>query len=160
MSKSLIEIYADELRFLIDLKQSVGIVNNRIHDKLALIAIEKLRVLHPDIACEYHGAGAGGIDIVGIGKDGSKKLIAEVKTTHTSATVGLRGPQKNAIARDLERLTKVPGDIKRYLIVISEHTKNAIEKQIKPHENFPLVKVIDAIGLVDLPAPRETDENE
>ena len=160
MTKSLIEIYTDELRFLIDLKQSVGIINNRIHDKLAWIAIEKLRVLHPDVSCEYHGAGAGGIDIVGIGKDGSKKLIAEVKTTHTSATVGLRGPQKNAIERDLDRLTKVEGDLKRYLIVISEYTKKAIEKQIKPHEKFPLVEVIDAIGPVDLPPPSETEENE
>lgn len=161
MPKSRIDIYTDELRFLIDLKQSVGIINTRIHDKLAWIAIEKLRVLHPDITCEYHGAGAGGIDIIGLGKeDGSKKLIAEVKTTHTSATVGLRGPQKNAIERDLERLTKVPGELKRYLIVISEHTKNAIEKQIRPREKFPLVTVIDAIGRVDLPSPTETDDNE
>ena len=102
----------------------------------------------------------GGIDIVGIAKDGSKKLIAEVKTTHMSATVGLRGPQKNAIERDLERLTKVRGNLRRYLIVISEHTKKAIEKQIRAREKFPLVTVIDAIGPVDLPALRETDESE
>ena len=33
MTESLIDIYTDELRFLIDLKQSVSIVNHRIHDK-------------------------------------------------------------------------------------------------------------------------------
>src|SRR6266496_1106621 len=49
MTRALIDIYADELRFLIALKQSVGILNNRIHDKLSLIAIEKLRGFHPAI---------------------------------------------------------------------------------------------------------------
>jgi hypothetical protein len=47
MTKSRIDIYTDELRFLIVLKQSVSILNNRIHDKLSLIAIEKLKGLHP-----------------------------------------------------------------------------------------------------------------
>lgn len=159
MTKSLIDIYTDELRFLIDLKQSVGIVNNRIHDKLALIAIEKLHGLHPEITCQYHGAGAGGIDIIGIAADGTKKLIAEVKTTHTSSTVGLRGPQKNAIERDLKPLSDEPGDLKRYLIVISKETKNAVEKQIRHREKYPRVTVIDAIGLIQSP-PEATDEDE
>jgi hypothetical protein len=84
MFKSRIDIYTDELRFLIALKQSVGILNNRIHDKLASIAIEKLRGFHPDITdFQYGGAGAGGIDILGFAADGTKRLIAEVKTTHT-----------------------------------------------------------------------------
>jgi hypothetical protein len=113
MAKSLIDIYTDELRFLIALKQSVTILNNRIHDKLSLIAIEKLRVGHPDIIFKYGGAGAGGIDIVGFAPDGTKKVIAEVKTTHTSDTVGLRGPQKRAIERDLQRLTNEPGELIR-----------------------------------------------
>lgn len=89
MAKSLIDIYSDELQFLITLKQSIGILNNRIHDKLALIAIEKLKKLHPDITFEYRGAGAGGIDILGFASNGIKKLITEVKTTHTSEAVGL-----------------------------------------------------------------------
>jgi hypothetical protein len=160
MTKSLIDIYSDELRFLIALKQSVGILNNRIHDKLALIAMEKLRGLHPDITFEYHGAGAGGIDILGFAIDRTKKIIAEVKTTQKSETVGLRGPQKRAIEHDLKRLTDEPGDVKRYLIVISEQTKNAVQKQIKPAERFPHVTVIDAIGLVELVRPDETDETE
>lgn len=160
MAKSLIDIYSDELRFLIALKQSVGILNNRIHDKLSLIAIEKLRAFHPEITFQYGGAGAGGIDILGFAPDGTKKLIAEVKTTHTSETVGLRGPQKRAIERDFQRLTDELGDIKRYLVVISKQTKNAIEKQIRPHERFPLVTVLDAIGLVELVRPEVTEEEE
>lgn len=157
MTKSLIDIYTDELRFLIALKQSVGILNNRIHDKLSLIAIEKLRGFHPEITFK---AGAGGIDILGFTADGTKKLIAEVKTTHTSETVGLRAPQKRAIERDLQRLTDEPGDFKRYLIVISEQTKNAVEKQIRPRERFPDVTVIDAIGLVELVRPEAIEEDE
>jgi len=160
MTKSLIDIYTDELQFLINLKQSVTILNNRIHDKLSLIAIEKLKGLHPEIKFEYGGAGAGGIDILGFAPDGTKKVIAEVKTTHTSETVGLRGPQKRAIERDLQRLTDEPGDVKRYLIVISEQTKNAVEKQIKPSERFPLVTVIDAIGLVERVALEAEEEED
>ncbi len=159
MAKSLIDIYTDELRFLIALKESVSILNNRIHDKLSLIAIEKLRARHPEITFRYGGAGAGGIDILGFASDGTKKLIAEVKTTHTSDT-GLRSPQKRAIERDFQRLTNEPGELKRYLVVISEQTKNAVEKQIKPSERFPLVTVIDAIGLVEPVRPEAIEEEE
>jgi len=60
----------------------------------------------------------------------------------------------------LQRLTDEPGDFKRYLIVISEQTKNAVEKQIRPHEKFPHVTVIDAIGLVEIVRPEETEEDE
>ena len=137
MTKSLIDIDADELRFLLKLKESVGILNNRIHDNLALIAMEKLRGLHPEINCQYRGAGAGGIDILGFAADGARKLIAEVKTTHTSDTVGLRGPQKNAIERDLKRLSDEPGDVTRYLIVISAQTKNAVESRLNLARNIP-----------------------
>jgi hypothetical protein len=158
MAKSLIDIYTDELQFLIALKQSIGILNNRIHDKLALIAIEKLKTLHPEITFEYRGAGAGGIDILGFAANGTKRLVAEVKTTHTSEAVGLRGPQKRAIERDLQRLTDEPGKFKRYLIVISKQTKNAVEKQIKPRERFPQVIVLDAIGPVGFVEPDPVED--
>jgi hypothetical protein len=71
----------------------------------------------------------------------------------------LRGPQKNAIERDLKRLSDEAGDFTRYLIVISAQTKNAVEKQIRPGEKYPNVTVIDAIGLVQSP-PEATDEEE
>jgi len=58
-----------------------------------------------------------GIDIVGVGPDGAKAVIAEVKTTHTSESVKLRGPQKLAIERDLKRLADEAGNVTRYLIV-------------------------------------------
>ena len=60
----------------------------------------------------------------------------------------------------MKRLSDEQGDFKRYLIVISKETKNAVEKQIKPRENFPDVTVIDAVGLVELRQPEETDEDE
>ena len=160
MTRSLIDIYTDELRFLIDLKQSVGILTNRIHDKLSLIALEKLRGLHPEITFKYGGAGAGGIDIVGYATDGSKAVVAEVKTTHTSETVGLRGPQKLAIERDLTRLADVPGNVTRYLIVNSEQTKPAVDKQRQPQTRFPSVTVIDAIGLVEKPSVDGSDDDD
>jgi hypothetical protein len=146
-ARPLLDVYTDELQFLITLKQSIGILNNRIHDKLALIAIEKLKALHRDITFEYRGAGAGGLDIIGRTANGTRKLVAEVKTTHTSDVVGLRGPQKRAIERDFQRLADEPGNLKRYLVVISSQTKSAIEKQIKPQDRFPQVTVLDAIGL-------------
>ena len=160
MARTLIETYTDELEFLIALKQSVSILNNRIHDKLSWIAIEKLRTYHPDIDLRYGGAGAGGIDIQGFGTDGTRRLIAEVKATHTSDTVALRGPQKRAIERDFQRLTDEPGDLIRYLIVISVQTKNAIERQIRPQERFPGITVLDAIGLVHIVAPEAPEDDE
>ncbi len=158
MTKTLLETYTDELKFLISLKQSVGILNNRIHDKLAWIAVEKLRTLHPGIDFRYAGAGAGGIDIRGFGPDGSLRVVAEVKTTHTSEAIPLRGPQKQAIERDLQRLADEPGAAVRYLVVISEQTKRAIDRQIKPQERFPGVTILDAVGMEFLPSSAAEEE--
>jgi hypothetical protein len=155
MAKALLDTYVDELQFLIALKQSVSILHNRIHDKLAYIAIEKLRPLHPKLHLDYAGAGIAGIDIRGYASDGSLRLIAEVKATHTTDTVKLRGPQKTQIQKDLQRLADERGDLIRYLVVISQQTKNAVEKQLKTAIRFPNIRVIDALGVLDL-AP--TDE--
>jgi hypothetical protein len=83
------------------------------------------------------------------------RLIAEVKATHTTDKIKLRGPQKNQIQKDLQRLTNESGDLDRYLVVISKQTKDAVEKQLKTIIRFPNVRVIDALGVLDL-AP--TDE--
>jgi hypothetical protein len=155
VSKSLLDTYVDELQFLITLKQSVSILHNRIHDKLAYIAIEKLRPLHAKLRFEYAGAGVAGIDIRGYSLTDELRLIAEVKATHTTDTVKLRGPQKTQIKKDLQRLTDEPGDVIRYLVVISQQTKNAVESQLNTAVSFPKVSVIDALGVLDL-AP--TDE--
>lgn len=157
MPRNIIDIYMDELQFLINLKQSIGILNNRIHDKLSLIAIEKLRSMHPNLRFEYGGAGAGGIDIRGYAPNKSLKLVAEVKSTYTSDKVKIRGPQKDGIRKDLQRLSAVPKRVKRYLIVISEQTKNAVETQLNTKADYPSIKVIDALGSLQL-VP--TDDNE
>lgn len=160
MAKSLLDTYVDELRFLISLKQSVSILNNRIHDKLAYIAIEKLRALHPELRLDYAGAGAAGIDIRGYASDDSLRLIAEVKATHTTETVKLRGPQKAYIQKDLQRLSDEPGDLIRYLVVISQQTKDAVEKQLKTAFCFPNIRVIDALGVLSLAPTDETIEQQ
>ncbi|MBK9214641.1 MAG: hypothetical protein IPM59_03440 [Chloracidobacterium sp.] len=149
--EELIKIYSDEVRFLIDLKRSVGILNNRIHDKLSLIAIEKLRGRHPGVTFEYGGAGVGGIDIIGR-RDDNPVVVAEVKTTDTLGIAKLRGPQKLAIERDLQRLMDAPGNVARYMIVISEQAKQAVEQLIQRQERFSSVEVIDAIGFVNEPS--------
>ena len=155
---TLAEAYINELAFLIPLKQAVSIVNNRIHDRLSWIAIDKLKGRHPDLNFSYRGAGAGGMDIQGFASDGGLKLIAEVKSTHTSETVALRPPQKAAIERDLERLVNAVGPTYRYLVVISQQTKEAVLRQIQPEVRFPGVVVIDAIGFVIAPeVPEEED---
>lgn len=147
MHKSMLDIFKDELEFLIDLKQSVSILNNRIHDKLALIAIERFRAMHPELEFRYEGAGVGGIDIRGVARDGSLRLVAEVKSTHTSEKVKLRGPQKRYIEADLKRLVAEPGELLRYLVVVSESTKAAIEQQIKAADTYPSVEIINVVGL-------------
>jgi len=105
--ESRLDTLSDELQFLMKLKESIGKLNNRIHDKLAYIAIEKLKGPNPGIDdFKYGGAGVGGVDIKGYA-DGTLKLVAEVKATHTTEKVKLRGPQKSQIRKDLQRLAAV-----------------------------------------------------
>ena len=99
VAESLLGTYIDELQFLITLKQSVSILHNRIHDKLAYVAIEKLSRQHPSLDLQYAGAAVAGIDIRGFASDGSLQLIAEVKATHTTDKVRLREPQKKQMKR-------------------------------------------------------------
>ena len=49
MAKCLIDIYTDELRFLIPLKQSVGILNNRIPDELSLDCEREVCGILPEV---------------------------------------------------------------------------------------------------------------
>ncbi|OGI15570.1 MAG: hypothetical protein A2Z52_02445 [Candidatus Moranbacteria bacterium RBG_19FT_COMBO_42_6] len=74
------EAYKKELRFLLNLKVAVSKLNNRMHDVLAVLAIEVLKKRFPEIKFNYTNAGAAGIDIEGR-RNSKKFLIAEVKTT-------------------------------------------------------------------------------
>lgn len=158
MKATLLDTYIDELQFLMALKQTVGILHNRIHDKLSLIAIEKLRARHPTLDFRYQGAGARGIDIQGFDTQGNLKLIAEAKTTHPTDNITLRVQQVRNIERDIQRLADTPGDVERYFVVLSQQTKSAVERQLTTATRFPTVQIIDALGLVVLVQPQPTDD--
>src|SRR6266480_1193662 len=91
------EIHRTNLRFLLALKGAVGILNNLIHDNLALMAIAQFKLTHPKLTCIYTNAGAAGIDILGKDEPGVIRLIAEVKTTLPDRHGRIRGPQKAQI---------------------------------------------------------------
>ena len=139
------EIYRDDLTFLLKLKASVGRLHNRIHDNLALIAIEDLSELHRNVDFKYTTAGAAGIDITGVNKAGVTTVVAEVKTTLPDVKGTIRGPQKAAIKKDLDRLKAHSTASKRYLIVLSPTTKLAIQKQLKTASEYPAVTIFNAL---------------
>ena len=136
--------YIDEIHFLIKLKGSIGILNNRIHDKLALIAIERLKPRFPNVEFRYSGAGARGIDIRGF-LNGQSVVACEVKTTFSSTSGALRGPQKRAIETDLKRLSAEDAP-NRFLIVLSKETREVVESQLNPKANYPDIEIMDALG--------------
>ncbi|MFZ2654345.1 MAG: hypothetical protein WAX69_05475 [Victivallales bacterium] len=144
MEKSIVEIYRDDLRFLLRLKASVSILHNRLHDNLAVTAIEELKKKHPGTKFSYTKAGASGIDITGI-KRREIKVVAEVKTTLPDEKGRLRGPQTKTILKDLQRLSDHKHAESRYLIVLSPTTKRAIEKQLKTRTKFPMIKIFNAL---------------
>lgn len=141
MKSDLIKIYTDELGFLLKLKKSIGPLNNRIHDTLASIAIEKLRIRFPKLSFKYGGAGLPGFDIQAFDKNGRKNLIAEVKTTSGEE---LRGPQARAIKKDLDRLSKERVKYK-ILILLSSDIRNKVQKRINVKKNYPDIEIINAL---------------
>ncbi len=147
MNEELLEYYTNEIIFLLGLKKAIGKLNNRIHDILSFIAIEKLKNIY-NFRFEYNNAGAAGIDIKGYDIDGNLKLIAEVKTTLTDINGLIRGPQKTAIKNDLNRLLNQPIDLNKYFVVLSQETKQAIETQLDVINNYPRITIINALDEV------------
>jgi hypothetical protein len=154
MSRNLREVYLKDIRFLIGLKKSVGMLNNRIHDNLALVAIDHFEQKYPDWFFYYTNAGASGIDVVGKNKEGAVTLVAEVKTTLTDHKGYLRGPQQKSLKKDLERLSAYTGNVERYLVLLSKATKDAVEKQFRASDIFPTVSLFNALN------ESVTEENE
>ncbi len=139
------DIHRTNLRFLLTLKGAVGILNNLIHDNLALMAIAQFKENHPQLTCAYNNAGASGIDIQGMDDAGNLQLFAEVKTSlPDKKTKRIRGPQLTAIKKDLDRLAKQREDVPRYLVLLSRSTKEAVEKQLKTGAKYPKITIIDA----------------
>jgi len=157
VSRSLSEIYRDDLRFLLRLKEAVSILHNRIHDNLARTAIEHFKEKYPEWDFTYTNAGAAGIDIKGSDASATIKLIAEVKTSLPDAKGRIRSPQTGAIRNDLQRLRDFPGDVVRYLVLLSSITAEAVRHQLETDKDFPTVKLFNALDddLRDLVEPAE-----
>lgn len=138
--RSKIQIYRNDLKFLLDIKKSVGLLNNTIHDKAALIAIDILEKKYPSLKFSYYNAGVGGIDLVG--KKGNKvKLVAEIKTTTIDRGSSLKGPQMMNIKKDLERLVSENVDYK-YLILISSKVEDNLKKRLDFKKEYPNIKIL------------------
>ena len=157
MTRTLSEIYRDDLRFLLRLKEAVGILHNRIHDNLARTAIEHFKEKYPDWNFTYTNAGAAGIDVKGSDISATVKLVAEVKTSLPDAKGRIRAPQTGAIRNDLQRLRDYPGDVVRYLVLLSPVTVEAVRHQLDTDKDFPGVRLFNALDddLRDLAEPAE-----
>ena len=138
--KSTNQIYIDDLKILLNIKESIGPLNNAIHDKAALIAIDILRGKHPGLILDYNNAGAGGFDLTG--RKGKKlELIGEVKTTLIERKNSIMGPQMRKIKKDLERL-KNKKVIHKYLILVSEKVEKNLMKRIDFKKEYSEIKIL------------------
>ncbi|MFA5080034.1 MAG: hypothetical protein WC472_00195 [Candidatus Paceibacterota bacterium] len=137
------EIYKKDLKILLDIKKSVGLLNNAIHDKSALIAISILEKKYPDFKFSYYGAGVRGNDLVG--KRGSKiELVAEIKTTTIESGTTLMSPQLSNIKKDLIRLNSL--DIKyKYFIIVSEKVEKEIKRRLDFKTDFKDINILNII---------------
>ncbi len=64
---------------------------------------------------------------------------------------------RGQVARELKQTPRKPETNPN---VISDQTKNAIERQIRPHERFPGIEVLDAIGLEHPVTPELPEDDE
>lgn len=133
------EIYKNDLKVLLDIKKSVGLLNNAIHDKAALMAINILEKKYPFLKFSYYGAGIGGTDLVGKNKN-KIELVAEIKTTTIEIGISLKGPQLTNIKDDLIRLKNIDAKY-RYFIVLSEK----VEKNIRKRLDFKGIEILNIL---------------
>lgn len=145
MPNGIQDIFRSHIRFLLQLKQAVGRLNNTIHDDLALLAIEQFKNEYECFHFQYANAGAAGIDIKGFDSEETIRLVAEVKTTLPDQNGRIRGPQTKSIRRDLQRLRDFEGDVERYLVVLARSTRGAVEDQLNTGEDYLSVKIWNAL---------------
>lgn len=134
------QIYKTDLKILLNIKKSVGLLNNAIHDKAALLAINILEKKYPSFKFIYRGAGVGDLDIIGKER-GRIKLIAEIKTTTIENRTSLMGPQLRSIKKDLVRLKKRKAKYK-YLILISEKVEKNIKRRLDFEKEFKDIEIM------------------
>jgi len=145
MSKNIADVYTNQIKFLIKLKKSVSDINNQLHDNLAFLTIEQLKIKFPNLTFSYINAGNPGYDIKGSNERDEIELICEVKTTLPNSKNKLEGQQLKAIKNDLERLEKAAKIKYKFLVLLSTTTKQAIENQINL-KDFPSVELINILN--------------
>lgn len=138
--KSINQIYENDLKILLNIKKSVGLLHNAIHDKAALMAINILKDTYPEIDFCYKNAGAGGFDL--IGKKGKKiELVGEVKTTLIERRNTIMDPPMRNIKKDLERLKNKKVNHK-YLILVSEKVEENLKRRLDFKKEYPEIKIL------------------
>ncbi len=119
-------------------------LNNTIHDKTALIAINILEEKHKGFKFYYSNAGVGGIDLTGKRND-KIKLVAEIKTTTIERKNTIMGPQMKSIKKDLDRLVNEVVDFK-YLVLISEKVEKSLKKRLDFENKYSTIKILTVIS--------------
>ncbi len=140
----LLKTSASEIMFLLNLKQALGNLNNRIHDALARIAIEKLKTKFPHLTFdEYVNSGQKGFDLQARDKQDELKFIAEIKTNALEGVI--RQQQKSTILHDLKKLNDADEGLIKYFIVLTRDIKNTIIRKLGVKSKFPSITVYSAL---------------
>ena len=135
------------LRELLQLRASQTLLNNRIHDRAAELAIKVLEDRHPGLNLHYAGAARGGLDIRGTLHD-KLVLVCEV-STHDK----YQGNRKTNVDEDLQRVQQSSAKRdKKYLAVVSESLASALRRNQHVASAFPDVQILDVLGTLPPPA--------
>jgi len=131
------ELRSKLIEFL-KLKADRNLLNNKIHDLAAQLAIMRLQKDHPSADFRYLGAGASGIDIQGYIHD-NVEVACEV-STHDK----YQGNRRSNIREDFERLEKHPAKHK-YLAVVYEEVERSLKSNQALRSQYLSVQVIRVI---------------
>jgi hypothetical protein len=129
-----------ELVELLKLRASQRLLNNRIHDLAAALAVEALQRRHPRAKFLYEGAASPGFDIRGTLE---QKLVAACEvSTHDK----YQGNRQTNVDEDLRRLQNAPVDPdKKYLAVVSALLKEQLLRNRRVGRDFPDVQVLNVL---------------
>lgn len=142
ISDKLMKQYRENLDYLIQIKRTIGNINNRIHSSAIQLAELYLIDKFPEVeSWESKEGSESGIDIVGK-KDGKPFVIGELKTTYPYGQTDFGAQQKNTIKKDLQRLEDayVPH---KYFFIINKESFDILHK--KYQDSFPSVKIVNIL---------------
>jgi len=141
-----VDVLKSEIEYFKKLKSAIGDLHGHIHSLAVKVAqlylAEKFADVKQWVVSEKYG---GGLDIVGRGTGDSVIVAAEVKTTFRSEKETLGSQQRNTIKGDIDKLI-ASGAVNRYLFVIDDKNKKAIEGILKSYKGSG----IDLANIFDL----------